>query len=248
VRKMGDKKNKLKFIIFIAVAVISILLVLFVGIFNYNVENVKGLISSHIIISIIIYIGLIAVASATTLPITVTLIAGILVLSFKEALLYALIGVYLGAFLLYLFSIKTGKGILHYYAKGEKLKILDKLIHENAFSLVILLNFVYFFPSNLAHIVAGITNLKLRKFFIAMFGNLINTSSVAIIILGILNQNYIYVSAGIIILVLVTVIPLYIYRRHMRDLIILGFSRNAWKKLIKVKKEIKEEEKVLAGK
>ena len=72
--------------------------------------------------------------------------------------------------------------------------------------------------------------------------------AVALLILGIHQLNYPYIVIAIMILILVTAVPLFIYRRHMRDLIILAFSRNAWKKLIKAKKEIKEEEKVLVGK
>ena len=133
---MKDKKGRKKFIIFLTVTVLSLALVLFVGILHYNVESIKNLISNYYSLSIIIYILLIAIAAATTLPITVTLIVGILFFSFGIAILYAFLGVYLGALFMYLFSRLTGRGILEYYARGSKLKALNKLIVEVSQTLV----------------------------------------------------------------------------------------------------------------
>ena len=234
-------KNKTKFIIFLIIAVISLAVVVFVGILNYNVSSVKSLILSYKSFSILIYIILIAIAAATTLPITATLIAGMLVFSFTESLLYAFLGIYIGAFVMYIISLKTGRGALMEYShlgKG-KLKVLNMLIHENSFSLVLFLNFVYFFPSNLAHMIAGATNLDFKRFsFATIIGNFSNTFSVALLIFGLINMNYNYVITAIIFLILITGIPLYVYRRHFRDIIVIAFSKKAWKSFKKIEKAI----------
>lgn len=245
---MRGKKGKIRFVIFLAIIIISVIIVLFAGILHYNVESVKNLISNYYSISIIIYVVLIAIAAATTLPITVTLIAGILLFSFWAALFYAFLGVYLGALVMYLFSRLTGRGILENYAKGRKLKALTKLIHGDKFGIVLLLNLVYFFPSNLAHIIAGITKLDFWKFSLAtIIGNYPNVFAVALLTQGALIISARYIILSVIILTLVTAIPLYIYRRHMRDMLLLGFSYKTYLKIKKIEKKFKEEENLLMG-
>jgi len=226
---------KLKHIIFIILGILSFSLVLLVGVLNYNVESVNNLILNFHSFSIVIYIAIIAFAAATTLPINVTLIVGIFLFSFSEALLYAFLGVYLGSLVIYIISIYAGRGILKDYAKSRsKMKALDDLLHENKMSIVMLFNFVYFFPSNLAHIVAGYTKLDFWRFsFATITGNFPNIFGLALIIIGVSIPNYYYLASGLAILFFMTAIPLYIYRKHMRDILILAFS---YKTYIKIKR------------
>jgi uncharacterized membrane protein YdjX (TVP38/TMEM64 family) len=236
-------KAKTKWVIFLGIVILSLVITFFAGYLNYSVDHVQSLILHYKAISILIYIALIAIAAATTLPITVALIAGILVFTFTEALLYAFLGVYIGAFVMYILSIKTGKEAFHEYGKlgTGKLKILNRLLHKHSFSLALLFSFVYFFPSNIAHIVAGVTNMNFWKFsFVTIVGNFPNVFAVALLVVGVLRVNTFYFVSAIIILILVTIIPLYVYRKHMKDIILIAFSKDAWKRFERFEKLEKE--------
>jgi len=235
-------KPNTKLVIFISIVFISFSVIFLGYFFDYNVSSVFNLIHAYPSISLIIYVGLIALSTATTLPITVTLAVGILVFKFTSAVLFAFLGIYFGAVIIYYLSLKTGKNIFSKFSNlgSGKLKIMNNLLHENTLSFVMLLNFVYFFPSNLAHISAGVTHLNFWKFsFATIFGNFPNTFSIALLILGIYQQNYIYMGIAMILLVLVTGVSLYIYRKHLKDIIIIAFSKEAWKKFEKIEEILK---------
>ena len=57
----------------------------------------------------------------------------------------------------------------------EKLRVVKKMVEENSFGFLLILNSFYFFPSTLAHVVAGLTKTRFWKFIIpTMIGNFIN--------------------------------------------------------------------------
>jgi len=91
---------------------------------------------------------------------------------------------------------------------------------------VIILNFVYFFPSNLAHIVAGITNLKLSKFlFATIIGNFLNTLAIILIIQGFYVSNIPHIILGAVIIFVSSSIPFIVYRKKVKYLISLAYNR-----------------------
>jgi len=237
-----SKYINLKGIIFIILIVISISAFLFADYLNYDVQTIKSLISQNYYLSVFIFLILIIVAAITTLPISVASIPGVLVFSLVNTVFYVMIGIVVGAFILYYLSKWLGKKFVDEYAelKGGKLRAFNELMHENSFRFVILLDFVYFFPSNLAHMVAGITNLKISKFlFATIVGNFLNSFSIILLIFGIINQNISHIVIASLVLALTTLIPLYIFRRDIKDILILSFSEKAYKKISRLSKSIK---------
>jgi len=234
------ESKEVKFYVFSIFSILSVALIFLAGILHYNTQSVSNLLLNYRNTALIIYVVLIAIAAATTLPISVVLVAGIFIFSFWEALLYAFLGIYLGSIAVYFFAKHTGKDFINEYTnlKGEKLKALHKLIKEKSLSLVILLNAVYFIPSNIGHIIGGILNMNFLMFLFAItIGNFPNVVGVALIVLGVYS-NYIYFFIGIVIIVLNTAVPLYIFRKHIRELVIIAFSKKFYKKIRKINKEI----------
>jgi len=91
---------------------------------------------------------------------------------------------------------------------------------------LLILNSFYFFPSTLAHVVAGLTKTRFWKFIIpTMIGNFINFFFLGLLTLGISegNYNYVYLSFGI--LVLNSLIPLLIYRKRVKEILKVSFGK-----------------------
>ncbi len=240
--------KKIKFVIFLIFITFALTSVFFAGKLGYNIENIQELLLEYYYTSILIYIILISIASATTLPISIIAIPGILVFSFWSAVLYAFVGILLGAMFVFFISRYFGKSFIKEYVelKGGRLKKLNEIVEERSFKMIILLNFVYFFPSNLAHMVAGLTKTPFHKFlFATSAGNFANFLAVVILVQGIVYLNYYYIFSSILILILTTLLPLYFYRKHVRDIIILAYSEETYKKLKKAKREFKEERRAL---
>jgi len=225
--------KRLRFYIFIAFVVLSILLVFFSGIMNYNEGTIGNLLLKYDYISMPIYILLVSIAIATTLPVSVAVLAGFFIFTLYELILLTILGMIAGIYFLFYASRKFGKEGFKEYVKlkGERLKAFRNLLEADSTSLIVLLTFVYFFPSNLAGVVAGITNTKFYRFaIICLIGNLINSAAFIFLAYGIYILSWIYIIPSSIVLVLNTAVPLYIYRKHMKDIIILAFNRKVYSK------------------
>lgn len=244
-KKSRRNFKKLKFIIFFVFIILAIVLFIFASYLGYTPENIgEKLNNNYYYETIIIFIILIAIAAATTLPITAVMIPGIIFFSFQANIFYTTIGIFIGALFTFFMSRYLGKDYVKDYVKlkGGRVKALNDLIEEKSFKLILLLNLVYFFPSNIAHMVAGLTKTKFNKFLLAtVMGNLPNTFAVALVIYGTYWLNSTYVICGVIILIIISIIPLYFYRKHIKELIILAYSQEMYKDLKKAEKLIKKE-------
>ncbi|PIN91572.1 hypothetical protein COU57_00075 [Candidatus Pacearchaeota archaeon CG10_big_fil_rev_8_21_14_0_10_32_14] len=228
------KKNiikKIKFAILIFMIVASLLVVIF------SKEIVKGNIFEkkdlhNDLSSVFIYIAWMVFAASTTFPITTILIPGIFLFSFGYALIYTYVGIVLGALTIYYLSIYLGRDFVNDYTgiRGDKIKIVKGLVEKESFGFLLVLNAFYFFPSNLAHVVAGITKTKFWKFFIpTILANFLNFFFVALLTLGIAENNKSYIYGSTVALFFISVIPLIIYRKHLKEIIYVSFSKEAYK-------------------
>lgn len=228
--------NKIKIIIFVIMIAFSLLSFVF---FIINGRRIASLPETPI--SILIYIGWITLATATTLPITVVLVPGIFLFTFKWAMFYGFLGLIIGGLVIYFLSWYLGREFVREYMgiKKGKLKLLDELIEKDPFKLVLVLNCVYFFPSNLAYAMAGITDLKFWKFlFATIIGNFSNFYAVGLLTIGARSGSYLHITSGVIILVLVTLIPLIIYREHLKEIMRVIFSKKTAESLEKLEKKL----------
>jgi uncharacterized membrane protein YdjX (TVP38/TMEM64 family) len=243
---MKVNTKKLKFVLFLIVVLFSFLLIFFSSSLNFKSEDIESMLLAYYYPMTLTYILLMAVASATTLPITVVLAAGTAIFPYYTLILYSFIGILIGAVSLYYFSKYTGKDFLEDYTemRGGKYKALKDFMKKDVTGLLIILNFTYIFPSTLGHVVAGVTNTKFWKFLlIALAGNFINVIGVILIVKGLYTTNYSYFSAGILILILSGAVPIFIYRKYIKDILVIAFTQKGYKRIMHAEKEIERTEK-----
>ena len=252
--------KKLKFIVLAVLAVISLTLFIVPTIFGLDVEVFRGVLETYGVPQLI-YVAWIILATVTTLPVSAAMIAGIIYFLFVDAMILTCVGMLIGAIGTFYVSRWLGKDFVKvdYKIKGRtKLHIFNELVHKHSLAYVVLLAFIYAFPSNLAYMIAGVTEVTLFQLVcIVALGNLGTAFGVGGIILGVLQNNISYIIAGVLLIAVINIVPLFRYYKEMKKLVLLVFSRKAYerfeklekaeKKLIKfehrVEKEIEEVEK-----
>ena len=172
----------------------------------------------------LLYIGWMILAVATTLPISAVMFAGILYFSFSIAMIYTFIGVILGAVITFYMARWLGKDYIkqEYKSKDKgKLHEINVLIQKKPLPYVVLLSFVYIFPTNLAFMIAGVTDMTLLQVVIlTVLGNITTTAAVGLISLGIINSNISYLILGIIIIAIINISPIVYYWKETKEVFV----------------------------
>jgi len=87
---------------------------------------------------------------------------------------------------------------------------------------------------------------KFWKFLlIATAGNFINAFAVTLVAMGFYTADYSYFSAGLGILILSSAIPIFIYRKYLKDILIIAFTQKGYKRVMHAEKKIIKAEKEL---
>lgn len=216
--------KKIKFYIFIFLAVASLGLVLAALLLGYDITHYLTGLEGYKIPQLL-YIGWITLAVATTLPISAVLFAGILYFSFKWAMLYAFAGIIIGAVVTFYLARWLGEDYVESEYKSKhkgKMHKLNVLLQESSRAYVVLLAFIYIFPTNLAYMIAGLTDMKLREVvIITVLGNVSTVFGVGLIFLGILGTSFTYIISGAVILLLVNLAPILWYYPEMKKVFAL---------------------------
>ncbi len=216
--------KKIKFYVFVTLAAASLAFFLLAVKLGYNSTRYLAAFEGYNVPQLL-YIGWIILAVATTLPISAVLFAGILYFSFIWAMIYAFIGILLGAVITFYLARWLGEDYVRdeYKSKDKgKMHALNVLIQKNSKAYVILLAFIYIFPTNLAYMIAGVTNMTLGQVvLITVLGNITTVLGVGMIFIGILNFNLIYIIGGAVILLLVNMLPILWYYKELKKLIVL---------------------------
>jgi len=100
--------KKIKFYILVIMILASLSLFLFADKLGLDQKLSAGNLENNLP-SVIIYLAWMTFASATTLPISLVLIPGILLFSFQWAIILSFIGIVLGALIIYYLTIFLGK-------------------------------------------------------------------------------------------------------------------------------------------
>jgi len=233
------KLKRIRFYIFLILAVLSLVIVVFPFFGNYNVAYYRQLLE-YFSIPELVYVGWIILATATTMPISAAMVAGIIFFSFAKAIMLTFFGVIIGAVGTYYLSMILGKGFVEedYNIKGKtKMHIFNELMHKHSVAYCILLAAVYIFPSNLAYMIAGLTGLSLMQLLSIVFlGNLTTVFATGLILFGIISQNITYFAIGAAALVTINTIPVIFYYKEIKKLILLVYSRKAYERLVKIEK------------
>jgi uncharacterized membrane protein YdjX (TVP38/TMEM64 family) len=239
--------KKLKFYVLLILAIISVLIFVFPFFGGYNPENYRAMLESFRIPQLL-YMGWVALATATTLPISAAMVAGIAYFSFSRAMLYSCIAIVSASIATYYVAKFLGKGFVRedYQIKSKKkIHLFNQLMHEHSRAYAILLSFVYVFPSNLSFMLAGITGIPFLQFIaIVVLGNISTAFAVGLIILGVLNLNVTYVLGGAAFLLAINIIPIVTYYPQMKKLVLLVFNEKAYHRFIEAEKVVVKLEKI----
>jgi uncharacterized membrane protein YdjX (TVP38/TMEM64 family) len=236
--------KKFKFYILVVLAALSLVLILFSTVLGYDPERFGSILQTYGVPELLFILWVI-LATATTLPISAVMIAGIIYFSFFYAMAYTFIGMLIGSIGTFYASRWLGKDFVKEAAglKGTgRIHIFNQLIHEHSLVYVILLAFVYGFPSNLAYMLGGVTDVKFRDMMlIIIFGNLTTALGVGWIILGVVGGSLRFILGGAALILLVNVIPLAMYWQHLKKLVVLAYSEKAYRKLVEAERMIEKD-------
>ena len=229
----GWNIKKIKFILLVLFIVLAVVFVIYALTLDYSSESLRETIENSYAPTIV-YFALMLIASATTLPYSPIIIPAIFLFSFKYAVIVGFIGVLLGGLLVYYISRVLGRDFVNEYVerRGGRLKVFNDFVEKKSLGVLILVNTFYFAPSNLAHTLTGVAKTRFSLYFIVMaLGNFFNFFGFSLATYGFILGNVAFISLGIIILVSESLIPLYIFRKHIRDLFIISFSKKSYQEI-----------------
>jgi len=227
----GWNIKKIKFILFVLFIVLAVVFVIYALTLDYSSESIRETLESSFAPTIV-YFALMFIASATTLPYSPIIIPAIFLFSFRYAVIVGFIGVLLGGLLIYYISRVLGRDFVDEYVekKGGRLKAFNDLVEKKSLGVLILVNTFYFAPSNVAHTLAGVTKTRFSLYFIVMaLGNFLNFFGFALLSYGVIVASSTFTILGVVILVSESLIPLYIFREHVKEVFILAFSKKNYK-------------------
>jgi len=230
--------KKIKFILLVLFIVLSVVFVIYALTLDYSSESLRETIESSYAPTIV-YFALMLIASATTIPYSPIIIPAIFLFSFRYAVIVGFMGVLLGGLLVYYISRVLGKDFVNEYVekKGGRLKAFNDLVEKKSLGVLILVNTFYFAPSNVAHALAGVTKTRFLLYFIVMaIGNFLNFFGFALLSYGVIMASSTFIILGAVILVSESLVPLYIFREHLKEVFILTFSKKGYQKIGKKKK------------
>ncbi|MEI7719038.1 MAG: VTT domain-containing protein [archaeon] len=224
-----DKEiKKIKLWIFLAFFILSLLLFLFSGVINFNETSLGILFSGGIYVSMVLYMLLLALTASTSLPSSVVVFAGIALFPIYILVLLTIGGLFLGQSFMFFFTKKFGEEGLVSYSKmkGNRLKAFLRLLKMNTTSFVVLFAFFYFFPPNLSSVAGALGDMKFKKFIsIALTGNSLNFIGFIFLSYGLYSLNWFIVIPAAVLLTAFSLVPLYIYRRNLGDILMFVFNR-----------------------
>ncbi|MCX8158989.1 MAG: VTT domain-containing protein [Candidatus Pacearchaeota archaeon] len=238
--------KKLKFYTFLLLAFLSLIVVVYPFFRGYDVIYYKNLLE-YFNIPELIYLGWIVLATATTMPISAPMVAGIIYFSFDKALLLTFVGIITGAIGVFYISKYLGKDFVkeNYGIKSKtKIHLFNELMHKHSLAYVVLITCVYAFPSNLAYMIAGVTETSLLKLvIIVLIGHVGTAFAVGALVFGGLNSNITYILIGVAYLALINIIPIGLYHKEMKKLVLLIYNKKAYERFVKMEKLEKKIEK-----
>jgi len=158
----------------------------------------------------LIYILAYVFASFVPMPFVPFTFIGASIFPFWKAFIYSFIGYLLFAVLMFYLTRWLGRDFVkNYETKNKRLKALDLKLEKNAFGDVILLRFFFLIPPELICIVAGLSSMKFKDYFIAtIIGSIpILFASVALVKGEQIGSNLLF-ATSIILFAIMFIIPL----------------------------------------
>lgn len=223
---MNFKKFRKYF--FIALLILYAGIIIFEAIFHFNGTIINKLFSNYENFAQPIYVFIVIFAILTGLLSGAVVFSGFFIFNVFTLIILTSIGIILGVLLIFILSRKLGHKPFEEYIKkkegrAEKLKEIFK---KDSVALAILFNFVFFLPSTLGNIILGLGESKLTKLIIiSIIGNLINQIAFIFFTFGIQYNNLAYSIPSLSALILNTGIPIWLYKRNIKDVLTITFRR-----------------------
>jgi uncharacterized membrane protein YdjX (TVP38/TMEM64 family) len=189
---------------------------------NTDQDTVQRIFFSDPEYRIVMFLIIMTIAVATTLPVNIIALAGLFIFDFYLLLCMLVISIIMGVFIMYFLAKKMGEKGFEEYASVNNTRAskIKKTMKNHRYSLMILLSFVYFFPSNMAGLTATFTKTKFSKFFwIAFCGNALNIIFFITLAKGVLIKNSAMIIASIVVLICTSILPILIYKTRIKRVI-----------------------------
>jgi len=225
--KINFKKVRNFLIIFFIVLYIGIFV--FEGIFNFNQTAISNIFIKYQDVAEPLYVMLLTVGIATGLLTAIIVFSGFFVFNIYQLTILTSIGVTLGILLIFILARVFGhKAFMNYLkVKEKKAEKLKEVFTRDSTALTILFNFIFFLPSTFGGIVGGIADVKLYKLIpISIFGNLVNQIAFIFFLYGTQANRRGFIIPSVIVLFLNSAIPIFIYRKNIKDVFTIMFKKN----------------------
>lgn len=220
--------KKLRTFSLITLLIFYIGILIFESFFGFNQGIISKLLSNYDDLSQPLYVLLILFAAITGLVSAAVVVSGFFLFDHITLIVLTSIGIIIGIPLIFILSRKIGHKAFEEYLNlnKNKSKKLKKIFKNDSTALIILFNFVFFLPSTFGGIAGGLGELKMTKLIIlSVIGNLINQIAFILFMIGVQNNNLLYIIPSLSAIILNTGIPVLVYRKNIIEVFKVTFQK-----------------------
>jgi uncharacterized membrane protein YdjX (TVP38/TMEM64 family) len=223
--------KKLRNRLFVILLIFYAAVIIFESIFGFNQEIITKLLYNYEDFAQPLYVLIVIFTTMTGLFTSVIVLSGFFMFSTPTLIILTSIGIALGIILVFIIARKIGRKSFEEYINLNKdnSKKLREIFRKDYLAIVVLFNFVYFFPSPFGCIIGGVgegDSKTAKVLIISIIGNLVNIIGLILFLYFIQLGNLIYLLILSVALILVTVVPIVIYRKNIKDIFRIIFKKN----------------------
>ena len=169
VKKLKEKKKE---IVLISIVLVCMFILYKLNIFKFsNPEKFKDYIQSFGVWAPIVYIVLFTIVPLTLFPDSILAISGGLAFGLGWGSIYTMIGALMGATLAFFITRTIGNSAIN-NLMDKKFKGAKKYTDKMGIEVILLLRLIPLFPFDIVSYLAGLSNIKFKKYII---GTIIGT-------------------------------------------------------------------------
>jgi len=165
---IGGKKSAIKASFLLAILLVVLLLVYFVGVSRLTPESIRNLIISCGWWGPVVYVFIYTIRPLLLFPAIILTLAGGLAFGPWWGTLYVMIGGLLGACLCFAIARLLGREkTKKYLGKFSQIEALDEQMDKNGFRTMLIMRVVPIFPYDPVSYLAGLSNISFRDYALA---------------------------------------------------------------------------------
>ncbi len=222
--------KKLRKYLIIVLLIIYLVVIIFESNFNFNQEVIEKLLSNYQNFTQPIYTFIVLITTMTGTVSSAFILSGFFMFNAPTLVVLTSIGIILGIILVFVLSRTIGHQAFEKYINSDKnnAKKLKRIFKNDSNAIIVLFNFVFFLPSTIGCILGGLSKSKMTKWIIiSIIGSLLNQIGLILLLLSIQDNSLVYLVLTISALVLISVIPIIIYRKDIKDIMKITFERRS---------------------